>query len=275
MGYYSTDFKTEDCFEIWLMTSQNCNLTVNEYEYNINKGDIFIFKKDDVCKIESIDSTSVFTVLRINCNFFLNSIPKSTVFGGSDFFGKADDSNNILIRNSENSAKIIFECLEKSKKAFASKDIGYEFVVMHHTIIALLATAHLKSNYDYEKKETGKRNSAADTALKKAVNYIDTHLSDDLTLEKISAVAGLTPNYFSNIFKVQTGVKLWDYISEKRILLATRLLVEYPDESVISIAIKCGYNNCPNFNRAFKKFTGLTPKKYKNSIQRQEPFNGN
>ena len=57
---------------------------------------------------------------------------------------------------------------------------------------------------------------------------------------------------------------------EKRIRLATQMLVENPTDSVISVALKCGFNNCPNFNRAFKKYTGQTPKKYKTSILRQE-----
>jgi AraC-like DNA-binding protein len=107
-------------------------------------------------------------------------------------------------------------------------------------------------------------------SLKKAIDYIDSHLSEELSLEKISSIAELSPNYFSNIFREQTGVKLWDYIGEKRIILATQLLIEYPNDSIISVALKCGFNNCPNFNKAFKKFTGQTPKKYKTSMLRQE-----
>ena len=70
-------------------------------------------------------------------------------------------------------------------------------------------------------------------------------------------------NYFSNIFRQQTGMKLWDYVSEKRVALAAKLLIENPNDSVITIALKCGYNNCPNFNRSFKKYTGMTPMSYR------------
>jgi AraC-like DNA-binding protein len=157
---------------------------------------------------------------------------------------------------------------------FSNKEFGYEFAVLQQITNLFIALAKF-TNYcgASSKPFHAKKSAKPDIALKNALEYIESHLSEELTLEKISEVAGLTPNYFSNIFRKQTGVKLWDYISEKRIALATKLLTESPNESIISVALKCGYNNCPNFNRAFKRFTGQTPKKYKTTVIRQESFN--
>jgi AraC-like DNA-binding protein len=171
-------------------------------------------------------------------------------------------------------ANLIQSCVENAKKIFTAKEFGYEFAV-HTQVINIFISLTRFSNYsDLSAKQLLKKKSAnTDITFNKALEYIETHLNEELTLEKISAVAGLSPNYFSNIFRKQTGLKLWDFISEKRVTLATKLLSENPNVSVITIALKCGYNNCPNFNRAFKKYTGMTPKKYKSSVIRQESFN--
>lgn len=52
---------------------------------------------------------------------------------------------------------------------------------------------------------------------------------------------------------------VWDYINIKRIDKAVNLLTKTND-TVINIASKCGFNSPANFNRIFKKITGLTPK---------------
>ena len=51
----------------------------------------------------------------------------------------------------------------------------------------------------------------------------------------------------------------WDYITVRRIDLARKLLSD-SDRNILDIAMMCGFNNTANFNRAFKKVTGKTPK---------------
>lgn len=63
-------------------------------------------------------------------------------------------------------------------------------------------------------------------------------------------------------FKNSFNMTPWDYIAIKRIEKATRLLRD-SDETVLSVAIACGYNNTAGFNRIFKKITGLTPRGYR------------
>lgn len=274
MGYFSYISKSPDSFEIWRMNSEKCTLMLNGSTYNICKGDMLIFSQNDLCEIDFIDCTSVFTVLKINCEAFLQIIPKSALFDELSVLSQRNAAFDPFIQNSHPSADLISACIDNSKNYFANKEFGYEFAVLQQITNIFITLARFTNYCSVSGKPLNARKSAKpDVALKKALEYIETHLSDELTLERISDAAGLTPNYFSNIFRKQTGVKLWDYVSEKRIALATKLLTESPDESIISIALKCGYNNCPNFNRAFKRFTGQTPKKYKTTVIRQESFN--
>ena len=274
MGYFSYITKQDDTFEIWIMNSEKCTLMLNGATYNICKGDILVFAQNDPCDITFIDSTSVFTVLKVYCDNFLNTVPKSALFNELMLLTQKNSSFGYYLPFSHPCTNLIHSYISNAKEFFAAKEFGYEFAV-HTQIINIFVSFARFSNYStVSTKQLSKKKSAnSDITLTKALEYIETHLNEELTLEKISEIAGLTPNYFSNIFRKLTGMKLWDYVSEKRVALATKLLSENPNDSVITIALKCGYNNCPNFNRAFKKYTGMTPKKYKSSVIRQESFN--
>ncbi|MGG1552836.1 helix-turn-helix domain-containing protein [Paenibacillus ferrarius] len=89
-------------------------------------------------------------------------------------------------------------------------------------------------------------------------NYDDESLNISMIGEKF----GLTPSYLSKQFKTQTGDSLLDFISKTRLQEAKRLLAEQT-MPVAEVARRVGYTDINTFNRAFKKFEGITPGKYK------------
>ncbi|MGG1517594.1 helix-turn-helix domain-containing protein [Paenibacillus oryzisoli] len=89
-------------------------------------------------------------------------------------------------------------------------------------------------------------------------NYADESLNISMIGEKF----GLTPSYLSKQFKTQTGDSLLDFISKTRLQEAKRLLAEQT-LPVAEVARRVGYTDINTFNRAFKKFEGITPGKYK------------
>ena len=100
-------------------------------------------------------------------------------------------------------------------------------------------------------------------SVRTAMDYINRHLPDELTLEEIAKRADMSPNYFSHIFKKTVGVALWDYITSKRIESAMTLITERPDRNMLDIAVDCGFNNTANFNKMFRRVTGMTPSKFR------------
>ena len=101
--------------------------------------------------------------------------------------------------------------------------------------------------------------------IRKAAEYIDMHFQENLTLETLARLSGLTPNYFSSLFSKVSGIKLWDYINSRRIEAAMQLLKNESNLNIIEIAAKCGFNNTANFNKAFKKAVGITPGEYRSN----------
>lgn len=100
--------------------------------------------------------------------------------------------------------------------------------------------------------------------VRKVISYIDEHLSENLSLTQLSSIAGMSPNYFSTLFYSVSGIRLWDYINSRRIDAAIRLLIK-EEQNILDIAAQCGFNSTANFNKIFKKFTGMTPTEYRKS----------
>ncbi|MFV0467204.1 MAG: AraC family transcriptional regulator [Lachnospiraceae bacterium] len=101
--------------------------------------------------------------------------------------------------------------------------------------------------------------------IKKCVNYINEHYNQSLTLEEAAEQAGLSPAYFSTLFKKEMGITFSAYILQIKIDHA-KLLLKNTNLSLISVAIELGFDNQSYFSNVFKKATGMTPRQYRQSI---------
>lgn len=94
--------------------------------------------------------------------------------------------------------------------------------------------------------------------VRKVEEYIDQHFKEEIRLQTVSDIAGMTPTAFSRFFKLRTGRTLSDYIIDIRLGYAARQLVD-TTTSVVEICYDSGFNNVSNFNRIFKKRKGCSP----------------
>ena len=91
-----------------------------------------------------------------------------------------------------------------------------------------------------------------------AIQYIEDHITDDLSVEEIARHVNISPFYFQKGFAMLCGFTLGEYIRNRRLALAGNDLVA-GDEKVIDIALKYGYDSPDSFTRAFTRFHGVTP----------------
>ena len=101
------------------------------------------------------------------------------------------------------------------------------------------------------------------SALRKAENYILENYTRKISLKEIASVAGLSPPYFSTIFKEEMGENLSKYLNRLRVDKASRLLLE-TDMSLSEIAACCCFEDQSWFSKIFKAYTGISPGKYRN-----------
>lgn len=98
--------------------------------------------------------------------------------------------------------------------------------------------------------------------VKMAIEYINEYYYEDITVNDLAYKYGVSPNYFSTIFKKEMGKTVINYITEVRIKNACDFLI-YTKASIVDIGEKIGYQEPQYFFRVFKKVTGKTPLEYR------------
>lgn len=98
--------------------------------------------------------------------------------------------------------------------------------------------------------------------IRLAKGYIDEHYAQPITLEEVAAVANLSPAYFSAIFKKHTDKNFSEYLIERRIKEAKRLLRETTC-NIKEISDRVGYRDQKYFSKLFIRVTGLKPNEFR------------
>jgi AraC-like DNA-binding protein/ligand-binding sensor protein len=102
------------------------------------------------------------------------------------------------------------------------------------------------------------------SALRKAERFIWENYTRKITLQEVSASAGLSAPYFSTIFKEEMGENLSCYLNRLRVEKAEHMLTE-TGLSLNDIASSCGFEDQSWFSKIFKSFTGISPGRYRGS----------
>lgn len=98
--------------------------------------------------------------------------------------------------------------------------------------------------------------------IQNAMLYISEHLAEPVTLDDIARASNLSRSHMSALFKEINGISAYEYLLICRLEKAVGML-RGTKEPILSIAHACGFSNLSNFNRLFRKMTGLTPGAYR------------
>ncbi len=98
-----------------------------------------------------------------------------------------------------------------------------------------------------------------DRLIPKICEWIDAHLTDRITSDRLVSLSGYGRSRFFALFNAVMGTPPNDYIIRRRIEHAQTLLKSHPDESIESIARRSGFNSSAFFCNTFRKLTGKTP----------------
>lgn len=95
-------------------------------------------------------------------------------------------------------------------------------------------------------------------SISRAVAYIEDHITEDVTVDKVADHIHISTFYFQKGFSMLCGLSVAEYIRNRRLALAGGELANH-DVRVIDVAIKYGYDSPDSFAKAFTRFHGITP----------------
>lgn len=101
--------------------------------------------------------------------------------------------------------------------------------------------------------------------IEQVKNYIKAHYAEDMSIKELADVACVSQNYFSALFKKETGQNYKAYLTSIRMEEAIKLL-RITDLKTYEIGEKVGYNNVRRFVDAFKQIYNVSPMEYRKSL---------
>lgn len=99
--------------------------------------------------------------------------------------------------------------------------------------------------------------------VRDSIEYVQAHYAESIQVADVAAAVYVTPNYFSKIFKQETGENFTEWLNKFRIEKAKALILQQPGNKVYEIAAKVGFKDYKYFAFIFKKYTGYTPGTFK------------
>jgi two-component system response regulator YesN len=102
--------------------------------------------------------------------------------------------------------------------------------------------------------------------IQEAKQYIGENFAAKISLQQIADRVQMSKSYFANLFKQETGMTIWEYVTALRMYEARKLLLETPLK-MYEIAQKVGFDNSVYFAHLFKEFYSLTPSEYKKRME--------
>ena len=121
-------------------------------------------------------------------------------------------------------------------------------------------------NLVYNLFEAVQKKDSADV-ITRIREYIEKNYGEPLNATEIAQKYGLGVSYLSTLFKERTGINLTAYVEGVRMEKAKNLL-KNKEWTVTDVAIHTGYSNSNYFSRVFKKYTGVTPREFRESEQK-------
>lgn len=135
------------------------------------------------------------------------------------------------------------------------KDVLAGFTVQELLVRLMQTQARQLLFQNYQQHATSHRFAAV-------VQYIKQHLTEQLTVDKLSALACMSKATFFRVFKRELGLTPVEYIIQERLTEAKRLL-RNPLVTVADVCFRAGFNNTAYFQKLFKQYEGITPGLYK------------
>ena len=229
---------------------------INEEEFQINPGDIFIIPPGEVHELIAPESGKRFIFLmdisiisRIRGFAGIQSLLTHPLHITKESYPLVyDDLYQMLVQ-------IRNEYFENSE---------YSDLVIQARLIDLfvrLAENHIHSDELFPDVKPYKQKEYVQK-FNQTLEYIDSHYTEDISLGTIASHAGFSKYHFSRLFKIYTDYTFCDYLCYRRIKAAEELLA-IPDYSITDVAMQAGFSSISTFNRLFKQHKGCTPSQYR------------
>ncbi|MCX7710019.1 MAG: AraC family transcriptional regulator [Clostridia bacterium] len=172
------------------------------------------------------------------------------------FFNRSSNFSN-KIDSRTDIGKKIFRLLIEIEEEYTREPVGYKLMIKAKLLHII--TYLIRHFQDSDKQlESITEKSRKLKKLEAVFEHIHQNFASKITLEELASKAYMSSNYFCSFFKDSTGLTPIEYINKIRVSKALEFL-KSTSRGIFEISLECGFTNLANFNKMFKRYTGMTP----------------
>ena len=164
-----------------------------------------------------------------------------------------------LLRTANTPYEYIGAFFHRGLKEAHDKKMGWQVALCGNTLQLLVACLRA-----FENPENSQLKSEKTELLDEVVSYIETHLSERITLADTAARFFVSESTIGQTFQKKMHVSFYHYVTQRRLIAAKTLMLKERNMEFIGTSV--GFSDYSTFYRAFKKEFGISPKEYRNLV---------
>ncbi len=238
-----------DSIELLFCLKGNSRVKINEYQYNLGINDIMVLKPSTLFFIENHDlkETEVYYIL-------FDVAPPNKVDAVLNLFESNIYNVKIPVR--------IVELLNLIQSEASTQNTGFYSKI--GALIKILAIELIRNkdqpvDVEFDAFYT---NTNKEKILNNCINYINSNLDKDCSINYLSEHFNISKNYVYKIFMELLGISPSKYINQLKMNKAQSMLIN-TSKRMSEISDELGFKNLAHFSKNFKEYTGITPSYYK------------
>ncbi len=242
------DFHFHEFDKLVLLIAGTVDYTVESNTYALQPWDVLLVKHHTIHRA-LIDVSKPYEriIIYLDRKYFERVMPGA---GLMECFDAADKRGAYLLKPDENQRGELRRAIEAYERA--AKDERFGAQTMQETMIIQILI-HVSRMAAVPGEESAPR----DAKIQQALSYINENFRQPLTVEQLAEQVYLSRYHFMRLFKAQTGSTVHEYIRQKRLMCAARLIRE--GTPAVKAAADSGFADYSTFHRAFRETFGISP----------------
>lgn len=233
----------------------------------LRKGDVALFGSSEPhTTLQTKLGALSYIVLQIDLRNYWDPSTLSNMQHFSEVLRPLSSLNYIYKENKEARAQTAALIRDIYREMNDAK-IGYELAVSSKikSILLLLLRHDTRARLQYNNDRLAER-------LQPAIDYVEAHLSEKLSVAEVSTLVNLSYTHFIKTFKKAIGMSFTDFVVYRRIKKAEQQLLVNDDASISEVAEAAGFSNLGHFYDMFRRLNGCSPKQFKDRLRRHDPL---
>jgi xylan 1,4-beta-xylosidase len=253
--YFTNELQWHSDFIISFILKGTVNIHTKNRGHLLKENDIFFLEPFNSYSILATSDQVRVLTFSVDYEFLNHLSPDIETIILSTNYLRADYASDIHQLLSKNIAQIVLHTL---------KNGACQRLKCLSAISNILTT--IIESFGSKQNEATTPPSYVQLRVKEITQYINDNYSEKITLDDISEQLGIHPQYFSSFFKKNFNKNFVEYLTDFRVSRSLPKLLN-SNESILDIAISCGFSNHKTYSAAFKKLYGSSPNQYKKEHQ--------